>query len=98
MAEKYEVVKPWHGVALGDVVELGKVHPSLKPHVRKLSDKAAAELVPATPGAGTDNKARKEAVIARLDALGIEHKGNLGLEKLIELLPEGEFEKLFPAE
>ncbi|HCD1474139.1 TPA: hypothetical protein NBH37_004609, partial [Enterobacter hormaechei] len=80
MAEKYEVVKPWHGVELGDVVELGKVHPSLKPHVRKLSDKAAAELVPATPGAGTDNKARKEAVIARLDALGIEHKGNLGLE------------------
>ncbi|MDV1857882.1 hypothetical protein RZR38_19120 [Citrobacter freundii] len=98
MAEKYEVVKPWHGVALGDVVELGKVHPSLKPHVRKLSDKAAAELVPATPGAGTDNKARKEAVIARLDELGIEHKGNLGLEKLTELLPEGELEKLFPAE
>lgn len=98
MAEKYEVVKPWHGVALGDVVELGKVHPSLKPHVRKLSDKAAAELVPATPVAGTDNKARKEAVIARLDALGIEHKGNLGLERLTELLPEGEFEKLFPAE
>lgn len=65
MAEKYEVVKPWHGVALGDVVELGKVHPSLKSHVRKLSDKAAAELLPATPGAGTDNKARKEAVIAR---------------------------------
>ena len=60
--------------------------------------KAAAELVPATPGAGTDNKARKEAVIARLDALGIEHKGNLGLEKLTELLPEGELEKLFPAE
>ncbi|HBC1998728.1 TPA: hypothetical protein M5M69_004916 [Citrobacter freundii] len=98
MAEKYEVVKPWHGVALGDVVELGKVHPSLKPHVRKLSDKAAAELVPATPGAGTDNKARKEAVIARLDALGIEHKGNLGLEELTELLPEGELEKLFPVE
>lgn len=98
MAEKYEVIKPWHGVALGDVVDLGKVHPSLKPHVRKLSDKAAAELVPATPGAGTDNKARKEAVIARLDALGIEHKGNLRLEKLTELLPEGELEKLFPAE
>lgn len=98
MAEKYEVVKPWHGVALGDVVELGKVHPSLKSHVRKLSDKAAAELLPATPGAGTDNKARKEAVIARLDALGIEHKGNTGTEKLTELLPEGEFEQLFPAE
>lgn len=51
-AVKYEVIRPWFGVEKGDVVELKKVHPSLVSHVRKLSDKAA-ELVPATPEAGT---------------------------------------------
>lgn len=98
MAEKYEVIKPWHGVVAGDVVQLEKVHPSLKSHVRKLSDKASAELVPATPDAGTDKQARKAAIAARLTELGIEYKGNLGAEKLAELLPDGELEKLFPAE
>ncbi|EJQ8906826.1 hypothetical protein N0O96_004226, partial [Cronobacter sakazakii] len=44
MADKYEVTKPWHGVSLGDVVELENLHPSLKSHVRKLSGKASAEL------------------------------------------------------
>ncbi|WP_313382813.1 hypothetical protein [Pantoea sp.] len=98
MAEKYEVIKPWHGVAKGDVVQLDKVHPALKSHVRKLSDKASAELVPATPAATTEKQARKEAITKRLDELGIEYKGNLGADKLAELLPEGELEKLFPAE
>lgn len=98
MADKYEVIKPWHGVAKGDVVQLETVHPSLKPHVRKLSDKASAQLVPATPSAGTDKLARKEAIAKRLDELGIEYKGTLGADKLAELLPDGELEKLFPAE
>ena len=98
MAEKYEVIKPWHGVAVGDVVQLDKVHSALKSHVRKLSDKAAAELVPATPDASTDKQARKAAITKRLDELGIEYKGNLGADKLAELLPDGELEKLFPAE
>ncbi|POP43359.1 hypothetical protein CHU32_09775 [Superficieibacter electus] len=98
MAEKYEVIKPWHGVALGDVVQLEKLHPSLKSHVRKLSDKASAELTPATPGATTEKQSRKEVIVKRLDELGIEHKGNLGADKLAELLPDGELEKLFPAE
>ena len=98
MAEKYEVIKPWHGVAKGDVVQLETVHPALKYHVRKLSDKASAELVPATPDATTDKQARKEAIAKRLDELGIEYKGNLGADRLAELLPEGELEKLFPAE
>ncbi len=98
MTDKYEVTRPWHGVALGDVVELEKLHPSLKSHVRKLSDRASAELAPATPSAGTDTKERKEKIIERLDALGIEHKGNLGLERLTTLLPDGELDRLFPAE
>lgn len=98
MAEKYEVIKPWHGVAKGDVVQLDKVHPALKSHVRKLSDKASAELVPATPDATADKQARKEKIAARLTELGIDFKGTLGADRLAELLPEGELEKLFPAE
>ena len=97
MAEKYEVIKPWHGVAAGDVVQLEKVHPSLKSHVRKISGTASAELVPATPSATSDKQARKDAITKRLDELGIEYKGNLGADKLAELLPEGELEKLFPS-
>lgn len=96
MAEKYEVIKPWHGVKNGDVVQLEKLHPSLKSHVRKLSGKASAELVPATPSATSDKQARKDAITKRLDELGIEYKGNLGADKLAELLPDGELEKLFP--
>lgn len=98
MAEKYEVTRPWHGVSLGDVVELEKLHPSLKSHVRKLSGKASAELTPSTPDASTEKQARKQAITKRLDELGIDYKGNLGADKLAELLPEGELEKLFPAE
>jgi len=98
MTDKYEVIRPWHGVAKGDVVELEKLHPSLKSHVRKLSDKATAQLAPATPNATSDKQARKEAITKRLDELAIEYKGNLGADKLAELLPQGELEKLFPAE
>lgn len=98
MAEKYEVIKPWHGVAKGDVVQLETVHPSLKPHVRRLSGKASAELVPATPDATSEKQARKEKIAARLTELGIEYRGNLGADKLAELLPDGELEKIFPAE
>lgn len=98
MADKYEVIKPWHGVVVGDVVELESLHPALKSHVRKLSGKAAGSLAPATPDAGTDAKNRKEVIANRLTELGIEFKGNLGAEKLSELLPPGELEKLFPAE
>ena len=92
---KYQVIRAWHGVNVGDVVEIEKLHPALKPHVMKLSD---AALTPATPDAGTGEKYRKEVIRARLTELGIEFKGNLGAEKLSELLPDGELEKLFPAE
>ncbi|MGC1034159.1 hypothetical protein [Pantoea agglomerans] len=96
MAEKYEVVKAWHGVSVGDVVALEDVHPALKSHVRKMSGAVQAELIPATPEASTDNKARKAIITARLDELGIEYKGNLGADRLAELLPGDELEKLFP--
>ncbi|MBN6599080.1 hypothetical protein [Citrobacter sedlakii] len=95
---KYEVVRPWFGVKVGDVVEFKELHPALKSNVSLMRGEAGGELRPATPEAGTDVKSRKEIIAARLTELGIEFKGNLGAEKLGELLPDGELEKLFPAE
>lgn len=95
---KYEVIRPWHGVTVGDVVEFESLHPALKPNVRLMRGEAGGTLTPATPGAGNEGKSRKEIIADRLKELGIDFKGTLGAEKLSELLPEGEFEKLFPAE
>ncbi|MEF3888417.1 hypothetical protein U9217_10050 [Escherichia coli] len=80
------------------MVELKELHPALKSNVRLMKGEAGGELKPATPDAGTGEKSRKEVIQARLTELGIEFKGNLGAEKLSELLPDGELEKLFPAE
>jgi len=85
-------------VTVGEVVEFESLHPALKPNVRLMRGEAGGALTPATPGAGNDGKSRKEIIADRLKELGIEFKGTLGAEKLSELLPEGEFEKLFPAE
>lgn len=95
---KYEVIRPWNGVEIGDVLELEKLHPALKSNVRLMRGAAGGELTPATPDAGNETKSRKDAIKARLTDLGIWFKGNLGEEKLAELLPEGELENLFPAE
>lgn len=98
---KYEVIRPWHGVTVGDVVEFESLHPVLKPNVRLMRGEAGGTLNPATPGAGnngSEGKSRKEIIAERLKELNIEFKGTLGAEKLSELLPDGEFEKLFPAE
>ncbi|WP_313111440.1 hypothetical protein [Pseudescherichia sp.] len=95
---KYEVIRPWHGVTVGDVVEFESLHPALKPNVRLMRGEAGGTLNPATPGAGKDGKSRKEIIADRLKELGIEFKGTLGAEKLSELLPDGELEKLFSAE
>ncbi|WP_312670821.1 hypothetical protein [Pseudescherichia sp.] len=94
---KYEVIRPWHGVAVGDIVEFERLNPAFKSNVRLMRGEAGA-LTPATPGAGNDGKSRKEIIADRLKELGIEFKGTLGAEKLSELLPDGELEKLFPAE
>ena len=94
---KYEVIRPWHGVAVGDVVEFERLNPAFKSNVRLMRGEGGA-LTPATPGAGNDGKSRKEIIADRLKELGIDFKGTLGAEKLSELLPDGEFEKLFPVE
>ncbi|MCW2477747.1 hypothetical protein [Candidatus Symbiopectobacterium sp. NZEC135] len=96
--DKYEVIRPWHGVKRGDVVELATLHPALESNVRLLVGEVAGDLTPATPNAGTGEVDKKAIIKAKLTELGIEFKGNLGVEKLAELLPDGELEKLFPTE
>lgn len=44
---KFEVIRPWHGVVIGDEFEADSVHPSLASHVREV--KSGAKLIPATP-------------------------------------------------
>lgn len=95
---KYEVIRPWNGVKLGEVLDLDNLHPALKSNVRLMLGEAGGELTPATPEAGNETKSRKETIANRLTELGIEFKGNLGADRLAELLPDGELEKLFPAE
>ncbi|MCQ4966782.1 hypothetical protein NE616_03650 [Enterobacteriaceae bacterium DFI.7.85] len=95
---KYEVIRAWHGVVIGDVVEFENLHPAFNSNVRLMRGEVGGSLTPSTPGAGTDVKSRKEIIAERLKELGIEFKGNLGAEKLSELLPPGELESLFPAE
>ncbi|CUW11753.1 Uncharacterised protein [Serratia grimesii] len=95
---KYEVIRPWNGVKLGEVLELDNLHPALKSNVRLMLGEASGELTPATPGARNEAKSRKETIANRLTELAIEFKGNLGADRLAELLPDGELEKLFPAE
>lgn len=87
---KYEIIRPWHGTKAGDVVEMEKLHPALKSHVRPLKG-AAAELVPATPAAGTGSKAPVKGDIAkRLKELGIDFDGRKSADELAELLPDGD--------
>lgn len=87
---KYEVIRPWHGVKAGQIVELAKLHPALKANVRPLRGQAA-ELVPATPSASTGDKKPSKADIAkRLKELDIDFDGRKNAEELVELLPDGD--------
>uniref|UniRef100_UPI003F58F34C hypothetical protein n=1 Tax=Vibrio cholerae TaxID=666 RepID=UPI003F58F34C len=56
---KYIVEIPWHGVKKGQVVELEKLHPSLKSNVRpvEMEGEESGKLTPATPEATADKKA-----------------------------------------
>ncbi|HBP6576228.1 glycoprotein [Pseudomonas aeruginosa] len=49
---RYEVTRAWHGVSVGDVVELKHLHPSLKPNVRPLGGDSVLEA--ATPAASSE--------------------------------------------
>lgn len=50
--QKYEVIRPWHGVEMGEVLELDSLHPALKANVRAIrSTDQKGELTPAKPAA-----------------------------------------------
>lgn len=34
---KYEVIRAWHGVEVGEVIETDKLHDALKAHVRQIA-------------------------------------------------------------
>ena len=87
---KYEVIRPWHGVKLGQIVNLPELHPALKSNVRPLRGEAA-ELVPATPKAATGSKpASKGEIAKRLKELEIKFDGRGSAEELAALLPDGD--------
>lgn len=94
---KFEVIKSWHGVKVGDVVVLDEVHPALKANVRALKGQAA-ELVPSTPAASTGEKERKGKIIAKLKELKIDFDGRKNADELGALLPPDELKALFPTE
>jgi hypothetical protein len=85
---KYEVVRAWHGVKVGDVVETDKLHPALKPNVRLISGKVA-KLEAATPAAAFGDPSKGD-VAKRLKELGVKFDGRGSLEDLQALLPEGD--------
>ncbi len=88
---KYEVVRPWFGVKVGDVVELKDLHPALKSNVRLMKGEAGGELKPATPDAGTSENLAKRLFRTALLSWELSSKAP-GAEKLSELLPDGELE------
>lgn len=60
---KYQVVIPWHGVKIDQILEIeGEVHRSIKPNVRRVGEveedeaEGDGKLTPATPGAGKGGK------------------------------------------
>lgn len=83
---KYEVIRPWHGVKKGAVVDLKHLHPALKANVRPLGGEAA-ELVPATPSSKPPNKGE---IAKRLKELEIEFDGRQSAAELLALLPDGD--------
>lgn len=89
---KYEVIRPWHGVKSGQVLDMAKLHPALKPNVRPLRGEAAG-LEVATPSAGTggDKKPPTKGEIAvRLKELGVQFDGRQSVAELAALLPDGD--------
>ncbi|MGJ3353432.1 hypothetical protein [Providencia sp. Je.9.19] len=82
---KYEVIIPWFGVTVGQVVELEELHPVLKPNVRLLSDEASAALPPSVE---QTKKLTKKEVIEKLTELSIEFDEKAKVNELIALLPE----------
>lgn len=53
---KYEVIRPWYGVAKGDVIEVSELNPVIAGSVKLISE---GTLTPATPEATSSKRGRK---------------------------------------
>lgn len=85
---KYEVMRPWHGVRAGDVVEIAELHPALRPNVREL--RGNSDLTPATPTAPSGKQPTKGEIAKRLKELEIGFDGRQSATELMTLLPDGD--------
>lgn len=76
------------GLEKGAYIYREKLHPSLVAHVTEApEEKEKPELEVGKPL----NAAEKKAIIGkRLDELGVPYASNLGVDKMIALLPDGE--------
>lgn len=58
---RYEVIRSWHGVSVGEVIETDNLHEALKPNVRLIPEVAQAPaLEVATPRRGRPPKEQFE--------------------------------------
>lgn len=56
---KYEVIRAWHGVDVGDVIETDKLHDALKAHVRQIASVEAEKKSDPEPLAVEQKQARR---------------------------------------
>lgn len=54
---KYEVIRPWHGVEMGQIIEVASLHPALLNNVRMVP---SGTLTPAVDEERTTRKYRKQ--------------------------------------
>lgn len=81
---KYEVIRPWHGVQRGDVIETVKeINRLFAPNVRLVGNPARSEK---SAPAAVD----KKAIMARLNELKIRYDGKADPADLLALLPDGD--------
>lgn len=79
---KYQVVRAWHGVTVGQVVEMEKVHPSLKANVIPLS-----QVTPAHDEAGDLLKQAQAEIDAMRERAEAERIKQDAQQKAGELTP-----------
>lgn len=83
---KYEVTRAWHGVKVGQVFEAERISPALAGHVRKVRA-VDGHLTPSTL---PTTSAAKDQIMERLTALAIKFDKRQSVDKLRELLPDGD--------
>lgn len=68
---KFEVIRPWHGVTAGQIVELKEVHPSLAANVRAVGEGAVEDDEAAQVLAAAHKEAQEIIAEARTGAAAI---------------------------